>query len=239
MSAVGIQSHSERRLDPFLTGRTYTVAEAARLAPTSSQTVWRWLRGSGDGQQDGAAHNSRPPSPAGGKVPAVSFLELVEIVIVAGFRRDAGGRRVPTLARIQRAHGYLSEKLGIQYPFASLDLLQRGGRVLHDFEQEDPGPGAFTVDVGNRHAFAGTVEDELRNIDYEDGVACRWFPLGREAPIVIDPFIAAGFPTVAGTGVTVRTIQQRHKAGESAEFIAGDYEIDTKAVEQALHFSAA
>lgn len=35
----------ETGLDPFTTGKAYSIAEAARLARTTAQTVRRWLLG--------------------------------------------------------------------------------------------------------------------------------------------------------------------------------------------------
>ena len=55
-------------------------------------------------------------------------------------------------------------------------------------------------------------------------------------PIVIDPRITSGLPTILGRGVTVQIIRKRFLAGQDMEFIAQDYEIDKNVVEDAVRY---
>jgi uncharacterized protein (DUF433 family) len=85
------------------------------------------------------------------------------------------------------------------------------------------------------------VQKELELFDFDptDHLAQRWFALGRDGHIVVDPHIAAGRPVIAGTGVTVDVINKRLLSNESIEAIAEDFEIGITELEQALRYAAA
>ncbi|MGI8968568.1 MAG: DUF433 domain-containing protein [Chloroflexota bacterium] len=86
----------------------------------------------------------------------------------------------------------------------------------------------------------GVVDTEIANIAFDAGqLALRWFPLGPNGPVVVDPLIAAGRPTIVGTGITVRTLKDRMKAGDKLDCLAQDYEIPVPMIERALHYQAA
>jgi uncharacterized protein (DUF433 family) len=170
----------------------------------------------------------------------VSFVELIEIVVVARFRKGSPSSRSLSLERLRRAHSYAREALGVPYPFASLKLKEFGGHILHEFEaHEGPGPGFMALDASGQWVLPGLVREEIeRNIDFNGQFAERWFPRGRGARLVVDPRIAAGRVTIAGSGVTVETLRRRWRAGEPIHSIAEDYELRPDAVEEILQLVA-
>src|SRR5579883_141115 len=131
-------------IDELLIGKAYTVAEAARLARTSPQNVRRWLHGySAPGHQMEPVLGDPPERRA-----AISFLQLIEIAVVARYRiMDGAGRRAVPLDRLRRAHAYARDRFATPYPFATLALRVEGGHVLHDFAREHPGPGTLALDM--------------------------------------------------------------------------------------------
>jgi hypothetical protein len=156
--------------------------------------------------------------------PGVSFLQVIEVVVVAQFRR---GKRPVQLDRLRRAHAFARERFGITYPFASLNLREFGGHVLHEFDEADPHGPALALDIGGQWAIPGFVTNTLERVDFSeaDRLAERWFPAGRDVPIVLDPRVGAGRLTVLGSGVTVDTIYGRFQAGESIQVLASDYDL--------------
>jgi uncharacterized protein (DUF433 family) len=170
------------------------------------------------------------------RTPGISFLELIEIVVVAQFRR---GRRPIELDRLRRAHAFARERFGLPYPFASLSLREFGGHVLHDFDIADPHGPALALDLGGQWAIPGFVTRVLDSVDFSpsDRMAERWFPAGRDKPIVLDPRRGAGRLTVVGTGVTIDTIYQRFLAGESIELLADDYDLEDAAIQEAIRYA--
>ena len=85
----------------------------------------------------------------------------------------------------------------------------------------------------------GFVTNTLARIDFSevDQLAERWFPAGRDVPIVLDPRVGAGRLTVLGSGVTVDTIYGRFQAGESIELLADDYDLDEAAIQEAIRYA--
>ena len=80
------------------------------------------------------------------------------------------------------------------------------------------------------------VKDEIDHIDYMGAWAGRWFPLGKEKPIVIDPKISAGRPVIRGRGVPVDVVWSQKKAGVDVDFIAKDFQITPVEVEGAYDY---
>lgn len=221
--------------DRFRFGKAYTVREAARLAGVTPAAVTRWLKRY-DTPAHQAGHQLAPavgPVPEPNVAPGASFLELIEIVVVAQFRR---GQRPAQLERLRRVHAFAQERFGLPYPFASLSLRQFGGHVLHEFDEADPHGPALALDIGGQWAIPGFVARVLEQIDFStaDQLAERWFPSGRAAAIVLDPRLGAGRLTVAGTGVTVDTIHARFMAGESVEALASDYDLPEASIQEAI-----
>ena len=54
--------------------------------------------------------------------------------------------------------------------------------------------------------------------------------------IEIIPGVSSSRPCIAGTGIIARVVCGRFRAGESASFIADDFEIQVWQVESALRF---
>lgn len=222
--------------DLFRTGKAYTITEAARLAGTSYQNVRRWLLG-----YEAPGHRMEPvfgKKSTGPERPMFSFLELVEVAIAAEFRRPNGSGAPVPLERIRRAHAYARREMGVPYPFASLPLRRDGGHILHDFVMHEPGPGTLVLSLNGQWMLPIPVQAELENLTFGDEWATEWRPFGRQVPIVVNPRIAGGSPVVAGTGVTIRTIRDRFEAGDDIEYLATDYDISERDVQQAIRHAA-
>jgi len=206
----------------------YTIAEAAHLAHVSPITIRRWFYGY---QTD--SHDILPMLGEQEKKPQVSFLQLIEIIVAGKFRKNK-----VTPARIRSAHDFAQKEWGIQYPFASLKLEPLGGHILHRFEEEKPGVSLTTLDTKlQQWTMPGLVIETIHNFDYEFELVARWYPLGKAIPIVVDPKISAGMPTIINRRVTVETIYRRFKARYSIPFIASDLKLKREEVEEALRYA--
>jgi uncharacterized protein (DUF433 family) len=64
----------------------------------------------------------------------------------------------------------------------------------------------------------------------------RWWPLGRDARVMIDPEYGFGLPVVANSGVRTETILEMFQSGDSAGQIAKDFNLSPDDVEGALRF---
>jgi uncharacterized protein (DUF433 family) len=169
----------------------------------------------------------------------ISFLQLMEIVVVAKFRLRAPGRTSVKLQRIRDAHEFARSFWAIPYPFASLKLREFGGHVLHEYDRSNPNGPMLALDLGGQWVLPGAVRSELDLFDYnaEDQFAMRWYPAGRDVPIVLDPRIGAGRPVILGSGVSVRIIRRRFDAGADIEELADDFELQASDIQQAIRYA--
>lgn len=212
----------------FVDGGVYTLPEAARLLRSQRATVQRWAFGYRRGGK------SYPPVidahlPDVDGRHAVTFLELVELFTIREFRSV----KVPW-HKIRATFDYLSGALETRHPFALKRWFVDKAGIYYQVEAGGP----FIEASGDGQlAIKAALTPYLRQLEFDlEGIARRWFPLGKEAPVVIDPGIAFGAPVVAGTGIRTATLAAMEKAGESPESIAWWYELEIPQVDAALRY---
>ena len=214
--------HSAESFDVSRTTPLYTAPEAAHLACVSSATVRNWLYGTED--RESLFRASR--------APMVSFLQLIEIVVAANFRKS---ERV-SLARLRKAYMNAKEDLRLEYPFAYEQLEVVGGHIVRILHDRETTASYQAMDAPSQWTLPGLVAGVRRQIRYERELAAQWYPVGDGVPIVIDPRVTSGLPTILGRGVTVQIIRKRFLAGQDMDFIAQDFELDKNVVEDAVRY---
>lgn len=201
----------------------YRYAEAARYAGLSVQTVasWaRWYRVPEDRTADSTTSGPR----------LLSYPQLAEVAVAAAFRH--AGVKVEDLHRV---HGDLRVVLESDYPFTLLAFKTRGPVLLPHLQSGRFLSHAIGMQDGQR-VWRQSIQDLFDQFDYEQGMALRWYPRGRDGIIVIDPRVAFGAPAIAGTGVATHILRQRYVGGESVEDIAEDFGVTQGQIEAALDF---
>lgn len=202
---------------------SYQIGEAARYAHVSPQTVaaWHKIERPTLSQKEGRA--------------ALSYMQLIEVAVVAAFRRA----HIP-LRRIRDARDYVGQMLKAEYPFAEYRFKTEGKHLLIDYQHIVGGRGRgkhLVADQGGQLEWDQIIGPLLKEFEYEhedNGIVIRWRVAGESSPIVIDPKIAFGTPTVRGTPTWV--IKGRWSAGESDTDIAEDFRIGKVEVREALRF---
>jgi uncharacterized protein (DUF433 family) len=196
----------------------YFPSEGARVLRVPAHSLRRWAQGytywiPGHRARHASGPVTRPDLPVIGGQRALSFLELMELRVVAKLRRKG-----VSLQQIRDAARIAREVLQTKHPFASRRIFTDRKRIL---TYVDAPPAEFAMVELHRRTvhqlIAGPVlEPLLEDLDFdeESGVARRWWPLGKSYPIVLDPEVSFGAPTVAGT--RIRT-----------EFVAGMAAVDT------------
>lgn len=203
----------------------YMVKEAAMLAGVVPRTVSSWHYGyklSGHRRSAGVFAKDRE------RGRPLSYLELVEVAFVGRFRQMNMPRK-----DIRTAHDYLSKLWNVEYPFAQLRLKTEGYEILADFE---PSQTYVAANKAGQLLWADLIERRIEEFDYEHELAMRWHPRGHSVPVVIDPRISFGSPTLERSGVSTWIIKERMEAGESHDEIADDFGISLSDVHIALEF---
>jgi uncharacterized protein (DUF433 family) len=198
------------------------------LANVHPQTVARWHYGYRTTHKTAR----RPVLPGKERGQALSYLQLVEVSFVSTFR-NLGFK----LKEISEAHAYLSKMFQAEFPFAELELKTDGLYLLKDFQEFSGLTRSFiVVNKAGQLMWPEMVSKRLYQYEYEHGLAIRWHPRGLDEPVVIDPRIAFGAPTIQGTGVPTWVIKERNEAGETFAEISDDLGVEAEEIHAALRF---
>lgn len=201
----------------------YKVADAARYADISAQTIRNW-------QVSTDFH--RPAIGERESGEALSYLQLVEVAFVAAMRR-AGVK----LQEIKNAREYLALQLQSEYPFAEKSFKTDGKDIWMSLDNLVAGESKaklVKVNKGGQIAWAEIVETKFTEFEYEGDLAIRWHVAGPRSPVVIDPRVSFGAPMVKG--IATWAIKGRWAAGESLQDIAEDFSLQSDQVAEALKF---
>jgi uncharacterized protein (DUF433 family) len=213
----------------------YTVAEASRLTGISRGRLRRWLRG----------HTYRA-----GEAPAISepvwrrqvpdidgtlglgFLDLMEARFVDAFRTASVPWRVIRLCA-ERAR----EVAGSDHPFSS-PRFRTDGRTIFAEVADRTGEKQL-LDLGkNQLAFGRMIGPSLyAGVEFSvDDMPARWWPMGANQEIVIDPKRSFGQPIVNDGGVPTTVIADAVEAEGSVPKVASLFQLPQHSVRAALRF---
>lgn len=198
----------------------YTLTDISRYARVNPATVRIWA----------TAHRSPLLIPADrASLSPFSFINLVEAHVLAALRRV---HQVP-MQRIRSSVQWLRRELETRHPLAEIDV-ETDGREIFARRL-----GLLvSATAGGQVAFSEILDRYLDRIERgPNAVPNRFFPYTYDdCPklIVMDPRIAYGRPVVDRTRVSTVMIYDRYSGGESLTDIARDYDLDLRAVEEAL-----
>jgi uncharacterized protein (DUF433 family) len=226
----------------------FPLPEAARLAQLDVRTARRWAQGYSYTYQ-----GERRVSPA--LMPLtldqirneqdVTFQEMLTLRLVRGFRQ--AGLSLLTIKRVaERA----AKSYGMAMPFVSKRFRTDGRKVFLELNSEPAANEEPSIPRRERRLievltgqdnFAEVVEPSLfANVDWQDDLASRWWPLTRGRQVVLDPQIGFGAPHVANTGVPTGVIaaaMQAEGGGEAARKAVADwFGVTEDAVLDAVYF---
>lgn len=198
----------------------YQVRDAARYAQISRKTVADW--------HAAGARKLLADREAGA---ALSYMQLIEVAVVAAARK-AG----VSLKDIAAARSYASERLNSKFPFAEHRFKLNGRDLWLDYADFEPTAESGRVVAANKGGQLAWSEilGRLEQFEYDEGLALRWHLDGKESPVVIDPRLAFGAPTVKG--VPTWSLKGRWLAGDTIPEIADDYNLTDSVVQSALEF---
>jgi uncharacterized protein (DUF433 family) len=220
----------------------YTSSEAAALLHERPETVRRWAYGYRRTRMGG--RTSHPPLihtelPTIEGQDALTFVELIELLYIRAFERAGVSWNL-----IREAAGVAARMFSTRHPFA-LRQVYVDPRSVYGSVREDDGSESLVELVGHgQHAMPQLVKPFLEQIDFgADEVARRWWPMGREGGVVVDPLIAFGMPVVTAVGMRVHSLASAYDAEVPAYGtdgavgrVAWTYDIGPEHVRTALEF---
>jgi len=221
----------------------YLRSDAARLLGVAPSRLRRWVEGYTYRPTDHpvkSSHRRRPPVvqrdlPVIDSAIALSFVELMELRVVKALI-DHG----MSLQAVRRVAEVAADYFGTAHPLASRQVYTDGRKafaVLLGDERDAPDIVELTAHRV-RQVIAGKMfQPFLAEIDFNPATALaeRWWPQGKRVPVVLDPRIAFGAPTVAHTGIRTSTIVRMIEA-DGPDATANAFQLEVAAVEAAWDF---
>lgn len=201
----------------------YPLTDAAKYAGMSSARVRSWHVGAGNKAPTLAARKPRSE---------LSYLQLIEIAVVASFRK--AGISLPA---IRQAREFAAKTFGSDHPFAEYRFKTDGKSLLADLDQFDSDPGKDKLVNATQKGqleWSAILATRLQEFEYEGDLAIRWHLAGTESPIFIDPRISFGAPAIGGKPTWI--FRDRWAAGEPVAATARDFGLKVSDVEAALQF---
>lgn len=207
----------------------YTLKEASRLSGVEPRRVRRWLTGykSSKGQQS-PLWKSQIETIEGKH--AAGFRDLLELRFIHFFLEK--GVSLRTLKKVQSK---LREHSGLSHPFCSGRYVTDGKHILED--AQDINDQAFIDVLTGQKEFSKILDNFIHQLDFDEDMAARWWPLGKSEPVVIDPERNFGHPMINNSCVATEVLAQAVKSsGGSTQEVARWYEIPESEVKAALRY---
>ena len=210
----------------------YTVPEASRLTRVSAARIRRWLKGY-DFRSKQERYHSNPvwtgQFRALNDKLAVGFKDLMEIRFVRAFLE-----RGVSWKTMRDAHTSAKAKLGTDHPFCFYRFATDGRAIL--LQQAQASGDTHLINITNdQREFERIVAPFLKELEFDQGVT-RWWPLGRERHVVVDPIRNLGQPTVNRSGVPTGVLARSVKANGSIESVVRWFEVAPEEVRDAVEF---
>lgn len=211
-----------------LTAPLYSYAEADRLAGVGRGTSSRWLKGYRYWYAPSDLRVMPPVTESIESQEAVSFVDLVEVIVIGGLRKKGFSLRT-----IRKMNEFCQLLLQKTRPLVT-ETFKVSGRDI--FVLASHGHLVNVSTQRGMQAWDEVLDPFLETVDYENELARRWWPMGREYPVVVDPEYGFGLPVVSGSGVRTEILAERARAGDTDEEISYDFGLDASQVEAALRY---
>lgn len=212
----------------------YTAGEVERLTEIPAAKVRRWICGyafRSKGERQWSAPLWEPQVPRIREQVELGFRDLVEIRIV-----DALLKAGLSLHAVRRATAVAREVIADSHPLSTNRFRTDGTTIFLQVAQESEEPVLLDL-LKRQYGLSAILEKSLKDLDFGiDGGAVRWWPMGKDHVVVLDPGRSFGQPIVNDGGVPTRALADAVKVEGSVERVARLYEIPKRAVREAVAF---
>jgi len=211
----------------------YDEVLASSVLDVPRSTLHWWLEG---GERRGKVY---PPvlrvEPTGSN--EVTWGELVEARYLRAYRKDFGVK----LGSLRAFIDLLRESVGVPYPLAhARPWVGPDRRLLIQAQRDadlDPELSPCYEPSSGQVLLTPPAQSFLERVEFDqegNGVVVRLHPAGKESPVIIDPEVRFGSPSVAG--IPTDTLDEMVRAGDSIESVASGYGLSLDDVVAALDF---
>ncbi|MEO8067583.1 MAG: DUF433 domain-containing protein [Flavobacteriales bacterium] len=155
----------------------------------------------------------------------VSFHVLIEFYVYFELRE-----RGVSSQKIMKARQVMASDLKTDHPFATAHVLHTKKKIWYAFKED-----IVDADGSRQTNINEIIERFCDKIDFNgEALATRFWPLGKDKQVVVDPKHQFGAPTVPGTNINAQVLHAMSKSGERVEVLASLYDLSEKEVRDAI-----
>jgi len=134
-------------------------------------------------------------------------------------------------ANIAKSHEIIAKDLDTAFPFANSRILTDGRKISYTINSDL----IINADKSKQINIKSIIEAFCHKIDFgSDFNALRYWPLGKEKNIVVDPHHQLGQPTVNNTNILAETLYSMYTSGEKIGFISSLYNVSEDDVKASI-----
>ncbi len=210
----------------------YSEAGAARLLRVAPATLHYWLEG-GE-RRDKRYKPVIRPEATGSKT--VTWAEFVEAGLLRQYRRS---HNVPMLELRQFIEA-LREGLGVPYPLAHARPFVSDRQLVLEAQTQSKLSGDFALvaEVSGQYMLLPAAEAFYQRVTWEGDVAAKWRPdENQESPVIVDPDVRFGSPSIGG--ISTEILWEQQQTGEDEADLADTFELSIAQVRWALSYEMA
>lgn len=214
-------------IEPRIGEGVYLIKDVAKILGLDYELCRRWINGYWDGNlRDNFSYVF---GEKGNK--AINFYSLIEFYTFYKLREKNIGA-----SAIRKLHKELAEKYNSDYPFALAQDFYIEDRKYKKLIVVDVIDGYYKND-GKKKLYLKFYDDFLEKVEFDkDNFARRYYPLGKEKNVVVDPLHQFGQPIIKDTNIKTQTIYSLYKGGETNENICILYNLPIEKVQDAINF---
>jgi uncharacterized protein (DUF433 family) len=204
----------------------YTIPDIASILRLPTTKVRRWMKEYWNEKFAQGEHNTF--SQGSGKEQVTNFYTLIEFYTFYQLRLNG-----VSSFKINKAHDVLAKVYKTKYPFAKSNILTDGKNVFFSGEVGEIIEADKTLQINIKEI----LEPFCKSIDFDvNSLATRFYPLGKNHEIIIDPHRQFGQPVIGDTNILTETVFDLYRAGEPLKVIANIFELTSKQVKDAIDF---
>ena len=204
----------------------YSIPDVARILHLDPAFVRRWLNEYwGNRFKIGKKNFSTWGK---GRERSIHFYILIEFYVFYQLRKQ--GLSAQSIAK---SHEIIAGELNTQFPFATSSILTDGRKILYKIDDDT----IINADKTRQLNFVAIIKEFCQQMDFgKDQLAIRYWPLGKEKNIIVDPHHQLGQPTIKNTNILAETLYRMHIAGEKINFVASLYKVSESDVNASVEF---
>jgi uncharacterized protein (DUF433 family) len=219
----------------------YTLKDAATLIKAPVSEIRRWAFGYArlrDGERvayEPLIHTELPELEG---ERALTFIELVELMFIKGFRRSGA-----TWTQIHEAASVAARMFDSEHPFAMRQFFADPTGIYALLRESNGGESLVRLVGHGEHAIDEIVRPYLGQLEFDPSdVPTRWWPLGKEGRVVLDPAVSFGAPIVAEAGIPTHVLanaldaELEYDRERALERVAWLYKVPPRHVQTAARF---